>query len=263
MHSSVKLAAVAVVAAGILAGQIPAPSSSPAQKRVDVAEKRTKAEPQSWQAYNDLAFAYCRWARDAEDAQLYDKAESALQHSFQLSPGNYEARKLEIQVILGKHDFARGLKLATELNHQVPDDIAGWALLVDANVGLKNYDAAEHAAQWILDLRAGSSLGFVKAAGLREIFGDPEGAAEFFEEASKRTAQSDLDERAWLLTQNARQQLKLGKPERAEDTLKQALQLFPDSHLALAEMAAVHGSQAASSQKSGLQAEQVGGQVRP
>jgi hypothetical protein len=63
---------------------------------------------------------------------------------------------------------------------------------------------AERDAQWILDLRRASALGFEKAAGLRELFGDDLGAIEFYGEALTRTAQSDLDQRAWLLTQKAR-----------------------------------------------------------
>ena len=48
---------------------------------------------------------------------------------------------------------------------------------------LGNYTEAERDCQWILDLRRGSALGFEKAAGLRELFGDNEGAIEFYGEA--------------------------------------------------------------------------------
>ncbi len=216
-------------------------STSPVQRRVDLAKKRTQSDPKSFQAYNELAFALCRWARDNGDVQLYDRADEALQQSIQLSPGNYETRKLQVTVLLGKHHFAEALKLASELNSHNHDDIGIWGLLVDSNIALGHLDEAERDAQWILDLRSGSSLGFTKAACLRELFGDPEGAIEFFEEAARRTAQTDLDERAWLMTQNARLQLKVGNANRAEALLKEALQLFPDSHLALAAFATLPG----------------------
>lgn len=190
-------------------------------------------QPESAQFYNDLAAKFCRKARENNgDTALYDRAEQALQHSLQLSPGNYDARKLEVTVLLGKHNFTQALKLASELNGRVHDDIAGWGLLVDVNIALGDYAAAERAAQWILDLRPGSSLGFEKAATLRAIFGDPEGAIEFFDEAYRRTSQSDVEQRAWLLTQNARAQLTTGNRKRAGELLEKALQLYPDSQLA-------------------------------
>ena len=213
--------------------QVSNANPSPVQRRIEAAQKRVQSEPKNAQAYNDLAFALCRGARDSGDVKLYDEADAALQHSLQLSPGNREALKLRVTVLLGKHQFADALKMASDLQVHNHDDITIWGLLVDANVGLGKLDDAERDAQWILDLRSGSSLGFTKAAGLRELFGDPEGAIEFYEEAARRTSQSDLDERAWLITQNARLQLKLGNTQRAQALLSEALTLFPNSQLAL------------------------------
>jgi tetratricopeptide (TPR) repeat protein len=239
-------AAVSAVGCLSLCGQAPGvvPTVSPVQLRVEAARRQTLANPKSYQAYNDLAFAYCRWGRDTGDLKLYQKAQEALTQSVALAPGNYEAQKLQAAVLLGERDWKAAEKLSIEVNKRVPDDIAGWALLVDVNVALGNYPEAERAAQWILDLRPGSSLGFLEAAGLREHFGDPEGASEFYEEALKRTSQVDSDQRAWLLTQNARQQLAMAKPQRADDLLHQALQLFPDSQQALTGLADVRAFQA-------------------
>lgn len=200
------------------------------------------AQPESAQSYNEQAAKLCRQARDTGDTALYDQAENALRHSFQLLPGNYEARKLQVTVLLGKGDLNQALKLATELNSSVHDDIAVWGLLVDANVALKNYDAAERDAQWILDLRPGSSLGFEKAAVLRDIFGDPEGSIEFFDEAYRRTSQNDTEQRAWLLAQSARVQLSSGNPKRAAELLEKALQIYPDFQVAAANLAKARAS---------------------
>jgi tetratricopeptide (TPR) repeat protein len=183
----------------LLAGEI-----SPAEQRIQVAQKRVRAEPKSWQAYNDLAFAFCREGRDTGDLTWFDQAAAALRKSVELSPDNYDARKLHVTVLLGRGDFKGALRAAGELNQKTPDDIAGWGLLVDANLGLGNNAEAERDAQWILDLRPGSTLGFVKAAAVRERFGDPEGAIEFLDEARRRTSPNDLDEQAWLLKQKAR-----------------------------------------------------------
>jgi tetratricopeptide (TPR) repeat protein len=245
MHRWIFLLSTAIPClAGAAEHQSSAPQS-PVQQRIDAAQKRVQANLKSWQAYNDLATAYCRKARDNSDIAVYEQAQEALDRSFQLSPGNFEARKLEVTVLLGKHQFADALKLATALNNQTHDDIGVWALLVDANIALGKYEDAERDAQWILNLRAGSSLGFEKAAELRVLFGDPVGAVEFFDEANRRISQNDLDERAWLLTQSARQELAMGKTDEAAKFVTEALKLFPDSQTALAVLAKVREAQTA------------------
>ena len=151
-------------------------------------------EPKTWQAYNEQADALCQKARHTGDAVLYEQAEAVLKKSLALSAGNYETRKLQVTVLLGRRQFQEALRLAAELNKKMPDDIAGWGLLADANLGLGNDAEAEHDAQWILDLRPGSRLGFLKAAAVRERFGDAEGAIEFLDEAVRRTSPNDRDE---------------------------------------------------------------------
>lgn len=243
MRCHVLLALILVTCSHDLTGQEKTAQVSPVTRRVEAAEKRIESNPGSPETYNDLAFALLRWARDNDNRSLYEKAETALDRSLRLSPGNYEARKLQVTVLLGKHEFAQALKLASELNHQVPDDIGGWALLVDTNVASGNYAEAERAAQWILDLRPGSSLGFEKAAGLRLLFGDGEGSAEFFTEAFRRTAQGDTDQRAWLLFQCARAELSAGEARRAADLVNQGLTIFPDSQLGLRLLEDVRSAQ--------------------
>jgi tetratricopeptide (TPR) repeat protein len=205
---------------------------SPVDLRIAAARQQVGADAKAFQAHNELATALCRKARDTGDASLYDQAGAAVERSLALSPNNYDALKLRVTVLIGKRDYQQALKLAQELNHKVPDDIGVWALLVDANSGLGNDTEAERDAQWILDLRRGSALGFEKAAGLREKFGDKEGAIEFYGEALTRTAQSDLDQRAWLITLRARLTLASGNPKRASEILADALTLFPTSQMA-------------------------------
>lgn len=215
--------------------QLPAQvEPSPIEQRMMAAQKKIQSDPKSWQAYNELAAALCRKGRDSSDGVTYKEAQAALDRSFALSPGNYDGEKLQVTVLLGVGHAQEAWKLAAELNSKVHDDIGVWGLLVDCNVALANYAEAERDAQWILDLRAGSSLGFEKAAGLRAHFGDPEGALEFYEEANRRTSANDIDQRAWLLTQMASIQLSSGNLKQAEDRLTQALKLFPGSQLALA-----------------------------
>ncbi|HEX3682297.1 MAG TPA: tetratricopeptide repeat protein [Bryobacteraceae bacterium] len=217
---------------------------SPVEQRIFAAQRKIQSDPKSWQAFNELASAFCRKGRDTSETAMYDRAQAALDRSFHLSPGNYDGQKLQVTVWLGKREFGQALKLATELNARAHDDIGVWGLLVDCNTALGNYAEAKRDAQWILDLRSGSSLGFEKAAGLRVHFGDPEGAIEFYDEANRRISANDADEHAWLLTQIATLQLASGNLKQAEDRLVQALKLFPDSQLALSVQAKLRTAEA-------------------
>jgi tetratricopeptide (TPR) repeat protein len=225
------------------AGQQAGPRLSPAEARIAAAQARLKTSPQSFAAYNDLAAALCRKGRDTEDVAVYEQADAAVNHSLELSTANYDARKLKVVVLLGKREFVPALQLATELNHKVPDDLAGWAALADINIALGNYAEAERQTQWVLDLRPGNTLGFEKAAALRVLFGDLPGAIDFLDEANRRTSPNDADQRAWLLTRKAALQLAAGYDKEADELLQQALQLFPDSQRAIEVQARVRWSQ--------------------
>jgi tetratricopeptide (TPR) repeat protein len=204
-----------------------------------LAKARIGLQPKSEQGYTDLAFAYYRLARDRGDQQLYREAEKSLQTALTLAPGNLAAKKLKASILLAEEQPQAALQLISDLQTHNHDDITLWGLLVDANLAINKVEEAERDAQWVLNLRGGSSIGFAKAARIREATGDLEGATEFYEEAARRTAQSDADERSWLLLQNARLRLKLGDTQRAEAIARQALGLFPDSELAKKFLAAL------------------------
>jgi tetratricopeptide (TPR) repeat protein len=121
----------------------------------------------------------------------------------------------------------------------VPDDVLVYGFLTDANVELGNYNDAEKAAQWMLDLRPGNLPGLTRAAYLRELFGDIDGAFEFMDMAYQSTPPTEVEDRAWILSQMGHLRLTEGKTEQAEKILRQALLLFPGYHYALGNLAKV------------------------
>ncbi len=214
----------------------PAPAT-PAEQKISQAEKAIEKSPGYYQHYNDLALALALRARETSDTAYYDKAEKALRKSFELSKNNFEGRKVLAWVFLGKHEFAKALEVASELNRQAPDDLFVYGLLTDAHVELGNYKKAVDAAQWMLDLRPDNVPGHTRAAYLRELTGDIEGALEYLVEALKRTPPAETENRAWILTQIAHLHLSTGKIESAERALDEALRIFPGYHYALAQLA--------------------------
>jgi tetratricopeptide (TPR) repeat protein len=224
---------------------------SPAERKIAAARELIAQHPSKAQGYNDLAMALARRARETADPSHYDQAEKALAQSRKLAPGNLETDRIDVWILLGKHEFARALEKAQALNRKVPDDVMTYGMLVDAYVELGEYDKAEDAAQWMINLRPGSVPALTRTAYLRELFGDVEGALESMTEALEQIPARESEERAWVLTHMAHLHLLAGRVERAQALAEEALKLFPDYHYALAELAKVHerrGNQARAAQ---------------
>jgi len=212
---------------------------TPAQLAMQRAQAVIDKNSKDYEAYNALALALARRARETSDPALYTRGEQALQASFAISPGNYDGKRIEIWLLLGKHEFAAALKAAKPLNQRMPDDVMVWGFLTDANVELGNYAAAEDAANWMLKLRPGNLPALTRAAYLRELFGDVEGAEDLMKMALDSTPPGEVEDRAWITTQLAHLKLATGKTQAAEELLQQALAMFPGYHYALGNLAKV------------------------
>ena len=214
-------------------------SMSPAEQSIAVAQKLIEKNPKNFEAYNALALALSRRARETSDVVFYNQAEDALKKSFEILPNNFDGERTAVWLLLGKHEFGAALEKAKELNKKMPDDVMLYGFLTDANVELGNYNDAEKAAQWMLDLRPGNLPGMTRAAYLRELFGDLDGALELMNMAYQSTPPNEAEDRAWILSQIGHLQLMSGKISDAESTLQQALAIFPGYHYALGNLSKV------------------------
>lgn len=164
------------------------------------------------------------------------------------APNNFDTEKARISILLGEHEFPAALEAAKALNKTVPDDVVVYGLLTDANIELGNYPDAEISAQWMLNLRPGNLPALLRAARLRELFGDPEGAYELLELAYQSTSPADTMERPSILTQMGHLRLATGNVDAADKLLQQALiqqslTVFPGRPTALAILAEVRIAQ--------------------
>ena len=212
---------------------------SPAERSIAQARKLIDKNPNDFEAYNALALALSRRARETSDPGFYAQGEEALQKSVSISPDNFDGKRIQIWLLLGKHEFAAALEAAQKLNKAMPDDVMTYGFLADANIELGNYDDAAKAAQWMLDLKPGNMPGLTRAAYLRELFGDIEGALDLMKMAYESTPPIEVEDRAWILTQMTHLDLLAGKLEDAEKLAQQALTLFPGYHYALGNLAKV------------------------
>jgi tetratricopeptide (TPR) repeat protein len=158
-------------------------------------------------------------------------------------PNNFDAEKMHVSTLLAEHDYPAALEAAKALNKRVPDDVMVYGLLTDANVALGNYKDAEVSAQWMLNLRPGNRPALIRAAHLRELFGDPEGAYELMDLALQSTPPSETEERAKALTQMGHYRLASGNTDAAEKLLQQALKTSPGYPSALKDVAEVRIAQ--------------------
>jgi tetratricopeptide (TPR) repeat protein len=212
---------------------------SPAERTIAAANQMIEKNPKNFEAYNALALALSRRARETSDVKFYTQAEETLKKSFEISPGNFDGERIRVWLLLGKHEFASAREEARKLNKKVPDDVMVYGFLTDANAELGNYKDAEDAAQMMLDLRPGNRPGLTRAAYLRELFGDVEGALDLMNMAYQSTPPTEVEDAAWITTQMAHLNLSVGKIAEAEALLQRALTLFPDYHYALGNLAKV------------------------
>ena len=212
---------------------------SPAQQSMAQAIRMIDKNPKNYEAYNALALARSRRARETSDVAFYAQAEETLKKSFEIAPANFDGERIRVWLLLGRHEFAAAREEALKLNKRLPDDVMVYGFLTDANAELGNYDEAEKAAQLMLNLRPGNLPGVTRAAYLREMFGDVDGSIELMNMALESTAPSEAEDSAWILTQIAHLDLSIGNIEGAEKNLQRALLLFPGYHYALANLAKV------------------------
>jgi tetratricopeptide (TPR) repeat protein len=215
------------------------PALTPAEHNMAAARQLIEKNPKNYEAYNALALALSRRARETSDVRYYAEGEAALQKSFEIAPDNFDGKRIQVWLLLGKHEFAAALAEAKQLNQKMPDDVMVYGFLTDANVELGNYKDAENAAQWMLNLRPANQPAVTRAAYLRELFGDIDGALELMKMAFDSNPPTQVEDGAWILAQMAHLNLAIGNLDQAENELNQALAMFPGYHYALGNLAKV------------------------
>lgn len=240
MHRLAAVLLILMAALAVVAQTAPSGATlSPAELGINRANQLIVKNPKDFEAYNALALAFSRRARETSDVKYYAQGDDALKKSFEISPANFDGERIRVWLLLGKHEFAAAREAARALNKRVPDDVMVYGFLTDANIELGNYDEAEQSAQLMLDLRPGNLPALTRAAYLRELFGDVDGARDLMNMALESTPPSEVEDAAWILTQIGHLDLAEGKISDAEKQLEHALTLFPGYHYALGNLARV------------------------
>ncbi len=217
--------------------------NTPAQDRIAFVNAQLTKTPDKSSLYTEFAIALVRRERETSDTSLLGQAQSAVDKSLKFAPENLEAEKVEAAILLGQHEFQKALVLAQSINKKVPDDVLSYGYIADADLALGDYDAAEKAAQWMLDLRPDNVPGLIRGAELRQIFGDTDGALQFLNSAYQQTSSEQTEDSAWILTRMAELNLAVGKLDIADQLLQKASASFPDYYYSLEVLARLRSAQ--------------------
>lgn len=180
----------------------------------------------------DAALAQHRASGHAADL---DQAETRLRAALAQAPDDHRLQRAAVALLLARREDHTALTRAITLNARFPDDVDTWALLIDAELARGRYNDAERDTQRLLDLRPDNLPGLVRAARLRELYGDWQGAIDFVTASLNRVTDDQREMRAALYTQLARLQFGAGQGEVAEQALVAALAAWPAYLPALTE----------------------------
>jgi len=215
----------------------------PAQRRIEAARLVLERQPNRYQAYNELAIALAHRARETGDTSYYRQAEQAIGSSLRIQPHNFEGEQAHVFVLIGERKYQQALAEAHALNRVTPDTVLVWGYMAQAEAALGDYDKAEEAAQWMMNLRPGNVPAYLVGASLREDWGDISGALDFFNRALQETPPLETEEAAWILTAMARLDRLSGSFDAADALLQRASGEFPGYYLTAEECARLRMAQ--------------------
>jgi len=208
-------------------GETISQNDTPAQQQIAAAQLLIAAKPKMVQAYDELAIGFVRRARETADPKYLHDAETALDQGFKLDADDFQLQKTQVALMLARHEFGKALDLAKAIHSRVPDDIMTYGYLAEADIALGDYSEAETNAQWMMNMRPNNTPALLLGARLRILFGDAHGAMDFLNRAYSQTSPSEVEDLAWIANQIALIQIDSGDTNAAEQTLRQADQLFP------------------------------------
>ncbi len=204
----------------------PQPGDSPADQEIRRFQDRVRRGIQRAASIERLGWANVAKARESFDPGYYTIAQACARALDAASPGCAEGLLLRGHVLANLHRFAEAEALARELvtRRGAPFD---YLLLGDALMEQGNLDEAIPACQKAIDLRP-DLQSFSRAAHLRWLTGDLDGAIEMMQRAVGASSPLDAESRAWACSRLAAWQFQAGVADLAARTCDAALKARPD-----------------------------------
>lgn len=215
---------------------------TPADRAIRSAQAALTNDAQDHDGYVMLANAYMRKARESGDPEYYTRAAAAVREALQREPQSLDGLRTLAWIQTVQHEFHAAVTTAEQVRALRKDDPWLYGILGDAYIELGDYDRAVDALQTLMDLRPGLPA-YSRAAHLRALFGDLQGASELMAMAVRAGSPRDPEPLAWALVQYGLLAFQQGKLMEAEAACEKALHVFPAYYQALAAFGRVRGAQ--------------------
>lgn len=183
-----------------------------------------------------LASAYIRKARETGDFSTNRLAREAVDTALELSPEDWDARRLDLSLMATFHKFGDAIQAGKAMLKEMPSDPMVYGILTDSFIETGDYVSAVDSAQKMVDLKPNASS-YARVAQLRSLHGDHDGAIEMMITVVKATDPADKEAQSWGLVQLGKEYFKIGNIDRADKTFDEALVITPNYALALVEKA--------------------------
>ena len=196
------------LASTLLAGEqaAPAPTTlndagTPLDRSIAALQNALRSGDALTQSRNaaQLGHAYLQKARETGDSSYYPKAEALFRQALASDEANVDALVGMGTLALSRHEFRDAQQWGEQAVNAAPQHAPAYGVLVDAEVEIGDYGAAEQTLQQMVDLRP--DLGsYSRISYLRELMGDRAGAISAMQRAV--TAGSGYPENvAWAQVQ--------------------------------------------------------------
>jgi tetratricopeptide (TPR) repeat protein len=196
-----------------------------------------EAGPARPQTYATLGAAHLQRLRETGDPGLYARAELAFAEALERDPRNLDATVGMGTLALARHDFGAALRHGQAARRMAPASFAPFAVIVDAQVELGRYGAAQRTLQRMVDFKPGLAS-YARVSYFRELHGDLAGATAVMRLAVS-AAPAGGENRSYIETLLGDLELQRGRLHAAARSYRSALAGFPGYAAADAGLARV------------------------
>lgn len=220
------------------------PKRTPAlstQARISGLEAAIEAGGGRPQTFAALGSTLMQRLRETGDPGLYSRAEMAFAEALERDPASLDARVGVGALALARHDFRAALRHGEVARDLAPGSFAPFAVLVDAQVELGRYNAAERTLQQMVDFKPGLAS-YARVSYFRELHGDLPGASDAMRLAAS-AAPAAGENRSYIQTLLGNLEFERGRLDAAASAYRSALAGFPGYAPADAGLARVQAAQ--------------------
>lgn len=203
-----------------------APGDSALDEQIRALQRRIPTSRVPAADFERLGFMFVARAREG-DAGSYNLALQAALAIESYEPNSQAALLLRGHALHSLHHFADAERAARALvaARGLPVD---HGLLGDVLVDRGELDEAITAYQKMMDLKPDAHA-YVRAAHVRYLKGDLSGALDAMHLATRAVSPRNRENFAWTWAKLGSYQLQAGTPEQAKESVRRALEVYPDS----------------------------------